>query len=191
MSVARGGAWRVHGASVPYQFNKYNLPAFHAKVGERNLPAIGSATVLKKLDMEGRGLYRWRRRHRTMHTGWGKQVQQNKKVLYNVEWCDTLREKLGEALSHKALVLSEEMALMADQYGAAAVADVLTPPPEKKSDGYRNMNPWEHGSRPIHVRQYMHRIERDAPVNFLRPRGQHAYNLSFFPGKGSTTQVSE
>eukprot|EP01061_Rhynchopus_euleeides_P032848 TRINITY_DN54707_c0_g1_i1.p1 TRINITY_DN54707_c0_g1~~TRINITY_DN54707_c0_g1_i1.p1 ORF type:complete len:192 (+),score=40.84 TRINITY_DN54707_c0_g1_i1:80-655(+) len=188
--VARGAAWRVSGATVPYQPSKYNLPQFHHKVNEANLPGIGNSVVMRSLDQEGQALYRWRRRVR-MFYGYKKSLQQSKKNLYNVEWTGELKELLCEHLSHKRLVLEEEMSLLSDTYGKEAVAEVLNPIKAETSEATPARATYEHKTRPVMPMQYRHRPERDVDVTYLKPGGQQAFKLSFFAGKGTATQLTD
>eukprot|EP01064_Diplonema_japonicum_P009109 TRINITY_DN16573_c0_g1_i1.p1 TRINITY_DN16573_c0_g1~~TRINITY_DN16573_c0_g1_i1.p1 ORF type:complete len:188 (+),score=39.53 TRINITY_DN16573_c0_g1_i1:159-722(+) len=185
--TARNAAWRVPGSSVPYQFSKYNLPMFNKKVGENNLPGIQIATVTKQINQQGRGLFRWRRRVRDMG-GYNKGVMQQNKHLYNAEWVGFMRSRLAEVVNHRTLILLEEEAMLADRYGHTNVANLLQPP-VRDTPAHRFVPPAEGAGRPKFPTMIKHRAERDQPVHYLRPQGQHAYNLSFFPGKGTATQL--
>ena len=186
--LARGVAWRVQGATVPYQSNKYNLPMFHHRIGEKNLPGIGNAVTTKLMDQEGQALFRWRRRVRDF--GYKKSRTQGKKNLYNVEWAGEMKSILCDYLSYEKLILEEEMSLIADTYGSAAVADVLRPADQQNFHNVtRDYS--EHPTRPEFPGQYRHRPERDNEVSYLKPGGQQAFKLTFFPGKSQATQWSD
>ncbi|KAJ9450739.1 hypothetical protein DIPPA_16620 [Diplonema papillatum] len=193
MSVMRGTAWRVRGSTIPYQFSKYNIPQFHRKVDEqRNLPGIAASSIMKEMDSEGRALFRWRRRVRNIGL-WNKGVTEGKKSAYNTEWVGFMRSRLHECLGHRKLVLQEEQALLADMYGHSNVASLLraqpTDPDAPRQLFIRPAN--EVSTRPVTIKMIKHRPERDQEVSYLRPQGQHAYRLSFYPGKGTATQVTD
>ena len=167
---------------------------FTSNISEKNLPGIGNATVLKKLDSEGQALYRWRRRVRDMHDGRKKGERESKKWIYNSEWVGFMRSRLHETLNYKTLVLMEEQAMLADRYGHEAVNSVLTPKEQTAemilAEKMRNHVIGEYVTRPIHVAAYRHRVERDAAVGYLVPGGQEGYQLSFVPGKEKVTQIA-
>eukprot|EP01060_Flectonema_neradi_P005205 TRINITY_DN13455_c0_g1_i1.p1 TRINITY_DN13455_c0_g1~~TRINITY_DN13455_c0_g1_i1.p1 ORF type:complete len:215 (+),score=19.18 TRINITY_DN13455_c0_g1_i1:53-646(+) len=193
---ARGIAYRVPKSTIPYQFNKYNLPMFNSNVNpERNLPGIANATVLKNLDTEGQALYRWRRRVRDMNKMREKGERESKKWIYNSEWVGFMRSRLHETLNYKTLVLMEEQAMLADRYGHEAVNAVLTPPEQTAemflANQQRKLLQGEYQTSPTHIAAYRHRIERDAPVSYLVPQGQQGFKLSFVPGKENTNQIQE
>eukprot|EP01059_Diplonema_ambulator_P011652 TRINITY_DN21658_c0_g1_i1.p2 TRINITY_DN21658_c0_g1~~TRINITY_DN21658_c0_g1_i1.p2 ORF type:complete len:122 (+),score=31.19 TRINITY_DN21658_c0_g1_i1:42-407(+) len=118
--------------------------------------------------------------------GYNKGVTQQNKALYNAEWVGFMRERLAEKLNHSTMILMEEQAMLADRYGHGNVANVLRPPQRDKV--FRPPVTEGHG-RPKYASMVRHRPERDQPITYLRPQGQHAYRLTFFQGKTSATQL--
>eukprot|EP01062_Namystynia_karyoxenos_P063570 TRINITY_DN56370_c0_g1_i1.p2 TRINITY_DN56370_c0_g1~~TRINITY_DN56370_c0_g1_i1.p2 ORF type:complete len:197 (+),score=48.39 TRINITY_DN56370_c0_g1_i1:123-713(+) len=192
MSHVRGATYRVPGSTVPYQFSKYNLPNFHQKVSAHGIVNTANAAISKKMDREGQALWRWRR-GMIRHFDVGLAHAQARKTMYNAEWMQKLRQHLHELLNYRTVILMEEQALLADRYGHDQVRNVIGRAESRSAQE----NPQEYwarrdgDARPKLVRAYRHRPERDQPVSYLRPQGQHAYNLSFVAGQQRGTQLDQ
>eukprot|EP01065_Artemidia_motanka_P005999 TRINITY_DN12916_c0_g2_i1.p1 TRINITY_DN12916_c0_g2~~TRINITY_DN12916_c0_g2_i1.p1 ORF type:complete len:226 (+),score=83.00 TRINITY_DN12916_c0_g2_i1:56-679(+) len=196
-AYALGAAYRVSGSSAPVQFAKYNIPHQHHKVAVHGIVATAAAATARKYDkaMSGRGLFHWRR-GMVRNMGTKRPNRENKKWLYNTEHFQFMRARMHELLNHRTLVLAEEQSVLADMHGHKAVAELLRQGSQhqRQTQARTPIDYWQDQDvkqRAQAALPYRHRIERDDPVSYVSPRGQHAYKLTSVAGQQHATQLDD